>query len=674
VHRYVDARHCRNWGDIVAFIGGLVGAVLGSVFFGGLLGWIIHKLLRLPYSASDAVALLVVVFGTGFTNASPSRPMVSTWLFYFVAAIPAYLILRQLRRSASPALAVATAGDQPPPLPQTPRSDQTAVAAQMQLEEEIALSVRTQSAPPPLPSPPQPKPKRSQNIIARHWRGELPLPVSYWLVNFAVNLGAGVAVLFLSSILTPNDGYEPAGILAFQAFIWTTLTMLAIWQVVGLWRSAERRAGEQSKARRSAFWARAAQVMAAIGVLQFGLAITNNAAPQFAELSRIVFLNDPDIPDATLRLSDDARFLVLDGGIKYGLAGQVDLLLGAAPNVTGLLLSSPGGRVAEARKIFDLVRERGLDTFVSDECSSACTLVFVAGRNRLVGQNGRLGFHGSFFPGMSEQDLREMNDAWASLYRSAGLSGGFLDRALRVPPESIWYPTREELREAGVTLGDASKLAALPDGFTAAASLASVRETLLAASGLYEAIDTHAPDQAARIYARGLDYAEGKISVDALTSEVNGIIIKLVTTRLSRADDQTLVQYALVAADEYDALRQLDTTACFHYASGTQQINLKSYISPELAAREAAVNERIVRSVGTAPSVTQTYLDSIWGAVGWAMRNTLTQAEFDAFMTPVEQITPSEHEAYCIAATAMMRELAKLPPHEAATAIRSFYQ
>lgn len=56
------------------------------------------------------------------------------------------------------------------------------------------------------------------------------------------------------------------------------------------------------------------------------------------------------------------------------------------------------------------------------------------------------------------------------------------------------------------------------------------------------------------------------------------------------------------------------------------------------------------------------------------MRNTLTQAEFDAFMTPVEQITPSEHEAYCIAATAMMRELAKLPPHEAATAIRSFYQ
>lgn len=655
----------------MALIGGLLGAVLGSAFVGGLLGWIIHKLLRLPYSTSDAAALLVLVLIAGFTNSSPDRPIVSTWLFYFVAAVAAYFILQRLRRPATSTSAVETESDEPPPLPRT--AEQTSAAAQMQLEEEPAQSVRTRDAPPPL-TPPQPKPRRFQNIVARHWRGELPLPVSYWLVNFAVNVCAGMVVIALSYTFTLKGGYEPTGVLAFLALAWATLTVLAIWQVVGLWRSAERRADEQSKARRSAFWARAAQVMAAIGVLQFGLALANTAAPQFTELSRIVFLNDPDTPDATLRLSDDARFLVLDGGIKYGLASQVDLLLGAAPNVTGLLLSSPGGRIAEAQKVFELVHKRGLDTFVSDECSSACTLIFTAGRNRLVGQNGRLGFHGGFFPGMSERDLRDMNDAWADLYRSAGLSAAFLDRALRVPPESIWYPTPEELREAGVTVGDASKLAALPDGFTAAASLASIRETLLAASSLYQAIDTHAPDRAAQIYAHGLDYAEGKISIDTLTSGVNSIITQLVGTRLSGADDQTLIEYALVAAEEYEALRQRDTTACFRYASGTEPVNLKSYIPQELAAREAAVNERIVRSVGTAPFATQAYLDAIWGNVGLAMQNTLTQAQFDAFMTPVEQITPSEHEAYCIAATVMMQELAKLPPHEAAAAIRSFYQ
>lgn len=59
---------------------------------------------------------------------------------------------------------------------------------------------------------------------------------------------------------------------------------------------------------------------------------------------------------------------------------------------------------------------------------------------------------------------------------------------------------------------------------------------------------------------------------------------------------------------------------------------------------------------------------------GEAMQSTLTQAEFEAFMTPVDQITPSEHEACCVAATVMMQELAKLPPREAAATIRSCYQ
>ena len=668
-------------------IGGLVGGVIGCLFFGGLLGWIIHKLFRLPYSTADALGLLAVIILAGFTNSSPSRSILATWVFYFVTSVPAYFILERLRLSRAtrsappesrhePPMHLEPAEPGPPPLPQTIRSERSALAAEMQLEEEIALSVRAEYPPPPPPPPPPTPParRRARNFIARHWRGELSLPVSYWLVNFAVNVGAAVAVFALATTFTPNEGYEPAGILAFVATTWAVLTVLAVWQVVGLWRSADRNADEQFKARRSAFWARAAQVMAVIGVLQFGAGVVNTAAPQFTELSRIVFQNDPDIPDATLQLSDDARLLILTGGIKYGLAGRIDTLLSAAPNVTGLLLSSPGGRVAEADKIFDLVRKRGLDTFVSDECSSACTLVFVAGQNRLVGQNGKLGFHGSFFPGMTEEDLQDMNDEWANLYRSAGLSADFLDRALKVPPESIWYPTVQELREAGVTVGDVSKVAALPDGFTPAASLASVRETFLSASGLYEAIDTHAPDRAAQIYAHGLDYAEGKISLDTLTSGVNSIVTQLVTTRLSGADDQTLVEYALVAADEYDALQQRDATECFRYASGTGTVDLKNYIPRELAAREAAVNERIVRSVGTAPFVTQTYLDTIWVEVGLAMQAALTQAQFDVFMTPVGQVTPSQHEAYCIAATAMMRELAKLPAHDAAAAIRSFYQ
>jgi hypothetical protein len=33
--------------------------------------------------------------------------------------------------------------------------------------------------------------------------------------------------------------------------------------------------------------------------------------------------------------------------------------------------------------------------------SSACNLIFAAGRNRLLLDGARLGFHGSYFPGMT---------------------------------------------------------------------------------------------------------------------------------------------------------------------------------------------------------------------------------------------------------------------------------
>lgn len=369
---------------MASLIGGLLGAVIGSVFFGGLFGWIIHKLFRLTYSTADAVGLLALITLAGFTNASPSRSILATWAFYFVAAVPAYFILERFRLS---------------PMESEPAGpEQSALAAETEPEEQIALPLRAEYPAEPATQPPPRARRRAQNFIARHWRGELSLPVSYWLISFAANIAGALIVLALTLTFTPREGYEPTIILALLSATWAILLVLLVWQIVGLWRSAERRAEERFKARRSAFWARAAQFMAVIAVLQFGAGFAGTGAPQFAELYRIVFQNDPDIPDATLRLSDDGRFLAVVGGIKYGLAGQVDLLLKAAPNVVGLLLDSPGGRLAEAIKVSDLVRGRSLDTFVSDECSSACTLVFVAGRNRLVGQYGRLGFHGSYFP------------------------------------------------------------------------------------------------------------------------------------------------------------------------------------------------------------------------------------------------------------------------------------
>ena len=88
----------------------------------------------------------------------------------------------------------------------------------------------------------------------------------------------------------------------------------------------------------------------------------------------------------------------------------------------------------------------------------------------------------------------------------------------------------------------------------------------------------------------------------------------------------------------------------------------------------ATLNERIIRSSGTAPFVTQTYIDAVWAGVGSAIQTTVTPAQLEVFAKPLEQIAPGEHGAYCLAASAAMRELSKLPAQRAAAAVRSMYQ
>ena len=73
--------------------GAITGIVLGSFAIGGLAGWGINRLLRIPYPWADIIALAVLVALTGFTNATPERPMVATWITYGVGAIAAFFLL-----------------------------------------------------------------------------------------------------------------------------------------------------------------------------------------------------------------------------------------------------------------------------------------------------------------------------------------------------------------------------------------------------------------------------------------------------------------------------------------------------------------------------------------------------------------------------------------------------
>jgi len=80
-------------------IGTVAGAIIGMALFGGLLAWLLRKLLPLGYGASLIVAFVAVALIAGLTNSSPTRDYGSTLALYLFAAIPAYFFLVATRKT-----------------------------------------------------------------------------------------------------------------------------------------------------------------------------------------------------------------------------------------------------------------------------------------------------------------------------------------------------------------------------------------------------------------------------------------------------------------------------------------------------------------------------------------------------------------------------------------------
>jgi hypothetical protein len=87
-----------------------------------------------------------------------------------------------------------------------------------------------------LPYHPTAKVSRARsNYIARHWRGELSLPVSYWVNGWLLSTGYIVGTFFIVDDPAPSVTYA-VGSLIVGALGFA----LQVWQLIGLWRSGDK--------------------------------------------------------------------------------------------------------------------------------------------------------------------------------------------------------------------------------------------------------------------------------------------------------------------------------------------------------------------------------------------------------------------------------------------------
>jgi len=144
------------------------------------------------------------------------------------------------------------------------------------------------------------------------------------------------------------------------------------------------------------------------------------------------------------------------------------------PEIKILKLTGPGGFAPAAREIAKKIIEFELDTVAFGKCASACSTIFLAGKNRTLEAAAKLGFHRQWVDKEQEKlyyaAMKETNGwknefdyiAWIydvlvdniikdiTFMKSRGVSMDFIIKALSIDSVDIWEPTREELWTAGV--------------------------------------------------------------------------------------------------------------------------------------------------------------------------------------------------------------------------------
>ncbi|MEM8538463.1 MAG: hypothetical protein AAGF56_11465 [Pseudomonadota bacterium] len=142
-------------------------------------------------------------------------------------------------------------------------------------------------------------------------------------------------------------------------------------------------------------------------------------------------------------------------------------------NINTLQLTSTGGLVWAGDEMARIVLDYGLNTRVVDECSSSCVMIFLAGEDRVLTSGSKIGFHqNSWSSGGAQSYFKDWRDAegWRNpfdfaswLYQdtqhetaaqlefmvSRGVDPSFAIETKKYRPV-MWFPTRQELRNAGV--------------------------------------------------------------------------------------------------------------------------------------------------------------------------------------------------------------------------------
>lgn len=291
----------------------------------------------------------------------------------------------------------------------------------------------------------------------------------------------------------------------------------------------------------------------------------------------------------------DGKEVYAVGTLVAGSFQKLKKVMVANPKAETLYIASPGGLVIEGGMAAHFIRSRAMNVTAVNLCSSSCTMVLAAGKERTAQAGARIGFHKSYSPYVSryyppeKKGLEAVSDIiFRQSYEKSGIAPDFIDKALAIPSTTLWHPPHELLRAAGI-LSRRPKDKDQPKVLVTAQSRASVAERLFEVpfwKNAYRA-NPSATDQA-------IDHAWMSASLTGASNSAQADALQYLTDRIivtiPALPDTSLGQVA-IALDRYYAKKVADGRSfCNGFESGQSDFFGTGYaaISP---AQEALIIE-----------------------------------------------------------------------------------
>lgn len=600
-----------------------------------------------------------------FKLASQTRPHFGWLFFYFFIMVGFFsgfrgtMFLRRAQNERLVNIKSQRAAESALPIDSVP---QMALPAQRGIADAArgASSEVTASAP------------KKSNVIARHWRGELRLPVSYWVVGLLLNVVLYIAFTAAGKIIGSSD-IGPAGAGAWILALMLVVLLVTAWQVVGIWRSA----GRHMHITGRRLWGVLARVAVIFGLIQLG-AQTTTLGPMLSHSLQLALGKD-ETPHYELRLLRAGTEVELSGGLSAGTVDALRAILDATPAIRVVHLNSIGGLLTEGFKLNRLFRERSLATYTSARCVSACTIAFLGGSYRYLSPGGSLGFHSASFGTLGGDSLPEINEEIVAALRRQGASDAFIRKATSTPPTSMWYPKHEELLAAGVVtrIVDANQLgiSGVGSAWKNPSEVHANLEAALQTNPLFAILREREPKYFDKMLAAMVQgVTQGRSVVEVQADIAKTVMSEMLPKYLRAGSARELAAYWRVQIDELRYLAEWKPDACVGFLFPELRPptwDMTRILSRELQARDLAALTALMRAdlnvIASSPSPSDEEWASVVAGAESAMPGSST-----VIQNPKDYV--GEPLRLCKAFIAFYSKILELPSDKAVTMLRSVVQ